>query len=259
MFCRVSRRYCRLHDREHTRPKFQDWSRYSCDPTTKEELVFYCNTAWPVCTLDYGQEWPLNGSLNDYTSYSRNCLPGKWDEIPYVWVLCLHTVRIWQRKGETEWWDTPGGQPTGCYWAHIPFPTSDSLNWKLSNPSYREDTQNMADLITSNTATDHSKWADMLALLDILLMADERQLVINKANEEPHRLHQDNPNGTPNIAGAIPLAKPNLDPNSGDLAFLEHYKRCIEERLKKKIPKQKSLIWSLPPRTLQAPPQGVMP
>ncbi|KAK1341688.1 hypothetical protein QTO34_016436 [Cnephaeus nilssonii] len=71
---------------------------------------------------------------------------------------------------------------------------SDSLNGKLSNPSYREDTQNMADHITSNIATHHSKWADVLALLNILLMADGRHLVINKANEEPHRLHQDNPN-----------------------------------------------------------------
>lgn len=49
------------------RPKFQDWSRYSCDSMTKEELVFYCSTAWPVCSLDNGQEWPLNGSLTDYT------------------------------------------------------------------------------------------------------------------------------------------------------------------------------------------------
>lgn len=46
----------------------------------------------------------------------------------------------------------------------------------------------MGDLITSSVATHHSNWADIQALLTILLVADERQLVINMANEELHRL-----------------------------------------------------------------------
>ena len=40
------------------------------------------------------------------------------------------------------------GQPTGCCWAYILFSTSDLLNWKNSNTSYRENTQKTADLIT---------------------------------------------------------------------------------------------------------------
>lgn len=66
----------------------------------------------------------------------------------------------------------------------------------------------MADLIAFIFATHHTNWADVRALLNSLLMADKRQLVINKANEEVQCLHQENPNGTPNPAGAIPLTEP---------------------------------------------------
>ena len=52
--------------------------------------------------------------------------------------------------------------------------------------------------------TQHPTWADVQSLLNILLTAVERWLVINKANEEPQCLHQGNPKGTPNPAGAIP-------------------------------------------------------
>ena len=45
--------------------------------------------------------------------------------------------------------------------------------------------QRMADLVTSIFATHHPpNWADMQALLNILLTADERWLVINRANKE---------------------------------------------------------------------------
>ena len=47
-------------------------------------------------------------------------------------------------------------------------------------------------------------------------------MVINSANEEAQRLHQENPDGTPDIAGAIPLTEPNRNPNRRGLAFLEH-------------------------------------
>lgn len=72
-------------------------------------------------------------------------------------------------------------------------------------------------------------------------MSEEWWLVINKANEETHCLYQENPNVTPNPAGAISLTKPNRDPNSVDLNSLEDYRWCILERLKKGVSKQKSL------------------
>ena len=95
-------------------------------------------------------------------------------------------------------------QTTDYYWAHTLFSTSDLLNWKNSNPSYKDDPQRIADLITSIFAIHHPNWADVQALLNILLTVDERQLVINRANEKTQHIHQGNPGGTPNQAGAIP-------------------------------------------------------
>lgn len=65
------------------------------------------------------------------------------------------------------------------------------------------------------------------ALLNILLIADERRLVIDKANEEAQQLHQENPNETLNSAGAMPLLELDWDTNSGGKPYLEHYKRYI--------------------------------
>ena len=80
----------------------------------------------------------------------------------------------------------------------------------------------MTYLITLTFATHHPNWAHVWALLNILLMADERWLVMNKANEEAQCLPQENPNGNPNPARAIPSIKPNWDLNRGDLGFLEY-------------------------------------
>ena len=65
----------------------------------------------------------------------------------------------------------------------------------------------MADLIASIFAIHHLKWTDVQALLNIVLTAAQRQLAINKANEEAQCLHQENPNGTPHPARAIPLTE----------------------------------------------------
>lgn len=47
----------------------------------------------------------------------------------------------------------------------------------------------------------------MQALLNIMLAADERQLVLNKAKEEAQRLHDENTDPD----GAIPHRDPNWD------------------------------------------------
>ena len=85
----------------------------------------------------------------------------------------------------------------------------------------------MADLITSIFATHHPNWADAQALLNILLTADEKWLVINTAEEEAQRLQQENPDGSPNPAGAIPLMEPNWNTSGRGLAFLKHYRKYI--------------------------------
>lgn len=45
----------------------------------------------------------------------------------------------------------------------------------------------------------------MQAPFNILSAADERRLVMSRAKEGAQRLHQENPGGTPNPAGAIRL------------------------------------------------------
>lgn len=53
----------------------------------KKKLIFYCNIIWPLYTLDYGEKWPLNCSLNYYTIIKLELFcqwSGKQDEIPYV-------------------------------------------------------------------------------------------------------------------------------------------------------------------------------
>ena len=125
----------------------------------------------------------------------------------------------------------PEGQPAGYYWARTPFSASDLLNWESSSPSYRDGPTKMTDLAASIFATHHPNWADMQALLNILLVRDEQRLVLDKANEEARTIHRENPDGAPNPTRAIPLTEPNWDPNRDGLPLLEHYKRCILERM----------------------------
>ena len=80
----------------------------------------------------------------------------------------------------------------------------------------------MAGFISSIFATHHQNWADVQAVLNILLVPDERWLIIDKANKEAQSLHQENPDRNPNPGVVIPLIETNWDSNSRDLTFLEH-------------------------------------
>ena len=68
------------------------------------------------------------------------------------------------------------GQPAGYYLAHTILSTSDLRNWKNVNSSFRQNLQEMADLITPIFATQNPNWTY------------ERWLVINTTNEEAHHL-----------------------------------------------------------------------
>ena len=65
--------------------------------------------------------------------------------------------------------------------------------------------------------------------------------MLDKANEEARMLHQENPDGALGLPRAIPLTKPNQDPNGDGLPLLEHYKRCLLEGMGKGAPEQKRL------------------
>ena len=116
----------------------------------------------------------------------------------------------------------PEGQPAGCYWAHILFSTSDLLNWNSSNPSYRDEPTKMTALVALVFSNHHPKWADIQALLNILLVGDEWRLLLDKANKEAQRLHQESPDGALSPTRTIPLTKIYWDPNGNGLPLLEH-------------------------------------
>ena len=40
------------------------WSMHSHYPMSKEVLVYYYNTVWPMSVLDRGERWPMDGSLD---------------------------------------------------------------------------------------------------------------------------------------------------------------------------------------------------
>ncbi|CAK6445561.1 unnamed protein product [Pipistrellus nathusii] len=132
----------------------------------------------------------------------------------------------------------PKDQPTGYYWARTPFSVSDLLKWKSTNPSYQEDPQKTTDFFTFIFSTHQPNWADVEALLNILLTSDERKLVREKALEEAYRLYRENPHRTPSPAGAVPLVEPHWNPNGGGLVHLEHYRRCILKGLKRGVTKK---------------------
>lgn len=72
----------------------------------------------------------------------------------------------------------------------------------------------MTDLITSIFSTHHPNYSDVQVLLYILLTGEERKLVIDKAIEKAHRLHQEDTNGTPNPMEAVPLVSKQWKPRT---------------------------------------------
>jgi len=75
---------------------------------------------------------------------------------------------------------------------HVPFTTSDLLNWKQSAGSYRENPEGMHQLLETIILTQQ-------ALLNTFFTAEERRVVIEKAKEEGGRRYErENPdNYTP--------------------------------------------------------------
>ena len=69
------------------------------------ELVFYCNTAWSMDTLDYWGKWLLNGALNYYSIIQLELFcqqSGKWDKISYVHAfMSLHNKDL-AKKGKKQ-------------------------------------------------------------------------------------------------------------------------------------------------------------
>lgn len=75
----------------------------------------------------------------------------------------------------------------------------------------------MDNLLTSILVTHQPTCIDIQDLLNILLTADERRLVLDKANEEAWDFHQEEPKRTLNPTRAAPFVDPNWDPSNGGM------------------------------------------
>lgn len=123
----------------------------------------------------------------------------------------------------------------------FPFSALDLFNWKNNIPSYREDFNHMTEFFYSIFFTYHPTWADIQALMNILLTTDGCHMVIEKMWEEAHWLHLQDRNNQPDSTKAIPTVEPNWDIKEREMPHLEHYSNCILEGLGKAVPELKSL------------------
>ncbi|CAK7314721.1 Natural cytotoxicity triggering receptor 3 ligand 1 [Vulpes lagopus] len=75
----------------------RNWAVLTNKFMTKKKMISFCNTAWPQYSLDSGERWPKNGSLN-YNAILQLDLfckkEEKWLEIEYVQSFML----LYQRK-----------------------------------------------------------------------------------------------------------------------------------------------------------------
>lgn len=65
----------------------RNWAVFSSDFITKKKMIFFCNTVWPRYSLDSGERWPKNGSLNYNTILQLELFckrEKKWSEICFV-------------------------------------------------------------------------------------------------------------------------------------------------------------------------------
>ena len=92
----------------------------------------------------------------------------------------------------------------------VPFSVTDLRSWKKLAVIYREDPNKVIEMIIRTQDPD---WNDLQVVLDNLLTADERTLVLAKAKEEAERIcaqagEQDAVND------CLPPADPQWDPNN---------------------------------------------
>ena len=102
----------------------------------------------------------------------------------------------------------------------------------------------MESLFTSIFAIHNPNWADIQALMKILLTPEQRRMVQDKPHQEVERLHELQPNNPIRVPAvqAIPRVEPDWDPNDpGDRARLNHYKACSITGMQKGVTKLKSI------------------
>ncbi|KFQ65261.1 hypothetical protein N335_07732, partial [Phaethon lepturus] len=121
---------------------------------------------------------------------------------------------------------------------HVPFTTSDLLNWKQSIGTYRENPEGMHQLLETIMLTHNPNWGDMQALLNTFFTADEKKMVLEKAKEEGERRNRSEDSNQ-----YLPLREdPKWNPNT---AFgknkLKQCQQLILYGIQHGVPKPKNL------------------
>ena len=102
----------------------------------------------------------------------------------------------------------PEGLPV---FVHVPFTTSDLLNWKQSVGSYRGNPEGVHQRLEAIMLTHNPNWGDIQALLNTFFTAEEKRMVIERAREEGGRRNR--PEDSEEF---LPTKRdPEWDPNGG--------------------------------------------
>ncbi|XP_067324868.1 uncharacterized protein [Anolis sagrei] len=123
---------------------------------------------------------------------------------------------------------------------HVPFTTSDLLNWKSNNPPYTENPQPLINLCETIMASHQPDWPDCQQLLQTLFTSEERRRILNQGTliAQAYAAKNMSYNPTEWAAGAFPLTNPNWDPNiKREMDYIVQYREFLMEALKKGPPK----------------------
>uniref|UniRef100_A0A803TCF7 Core shell protein Gag P30 domain-containing protein n=1 Tax=Anolis carolinensis TaxID=28377 RepID=A0A803TCF7_ANOCA len=78
---------------------------------------------------------------------------------------------------------------TRTLFQHVPFTSSDILNWRTNRPAWSEDPRGMANLVEGIIQTHNPSWVDLKQLLEALLTAEERVLLTQVGRQEAAKEH----------------------------------------------------------------------
>ncbi|KFV45992.1 hypothetical protein N328_12933, partial [Gavia stellata] len=123
-------------------------------------------------------------------------------------------------------------------YVHVPFTTSDLLNWKQAVGSYRNNPEGTYSTIKTVTITHNPNWGDIQALLEFLFIHEERRTVLEKAKEELFQQH----GGIPNTDPFIPREDPGWDPNTDEgMTRIKEYQKLILYGIQNGVEKPQNL------------------
>ncbi|KFQ62411.1 hypothetical protein N334_10640, partial [Pelecanus crispus] len=126
-------------------------------------------------------------------------------------------------------------------WVKVPFSVADLRAWKEMAGTYREDPEEVAEILETIVENYDPDWKDIQVVLNTLLTYEERRTVLVKAREEAEKVHaQDAQAGR--LEDHFPATNPNWDPNNpAQRLLLTEYQRLILFGIRSAIAKPNSL------------------